>query len=190
MKRVAIIGVAGSGKSWLAARLGEVLDLPVYHLDRLFWRPGWEQTPKDEWRALQEELVEEPVWIIDGNYGGTLDIRLGACDTVIWLDLPTCVCLVSVVWRFLTYRSRTRPDLSPGCPEQLDWEFLRWIATFRKQRRPRILRSLSELSLTKQVVHLTTRRGVRRWLVQVEVAKNAGDHTGSPVQHPREDMRL
>lgn len=168
MKRVAIIGVSGSGKSWLAVRLGEVTGLPVYHLDQLNWQPGWQRMPGDEWRALQEELVEEPTWIIDGNYFGTLDLRLGACDTVIWLDLPTWVCLASVVWRFLKYRGRARPDLNPGCPEQLDWNFLRWIVNYRKGGRSRTLRALGELPPSTRVVRLTSRHGVRRWLKQIE----------------------
>jgi adenylate kinase family enzyme len=160
--------VSGSGKSWLAVRLGQVLGLPVYHLDRLHWRPGWQPTPKAEWRALQQELVAEPAWIIDGNYGSTLDLRLGACDTVIWLDLPTWVCLWGVVRRYLTYRRRTRPDLSPGCPERLKWEFLRYVAFFRRYGRPRILRSLGAISPTKQVVRLTSRRGMARWLGRIQ----------------------
>ena len=91
MDKIVIIGSSGSGKSTLAARLGPILNLPVYHLDRLFWRPGWQETPRDEWRMLQQKLCAEPQWIIDGNYSGTLDVRLAACDTVIWLDLPTVV---------------------------------------------------------------------------------------------------
>jgi adenylate kinase family enzyme len=158
VKRVAIIGVSGSGKSWLAVRLGELLGLPVYHLDRLHWRPGWQAMPKDEWRALQEGLVKEPTWIIDGNYFSTFDVRLWACDTVVWLDLPIWVCLASVLWRYLIYRGRARPDLDPGCPERLDWAFLRYIAAYRRRGRPRTLRALSELPTSTQVVHLTSSR--------------------------------
>jgi adenylate kinase family enzyme len=148
----------------LAVRLGRVLGLPVYHLDRLGWRPGWQRVPGDEWRALQEELVREPAWIIDGNYFGTLDVRLSACDTVVWLDLPTWVCLWGVVWRYLRYRGRARPDLSAGCPERLDWEFLRWVVAYRKRGRPRVLRALRELPLCTRVVHLASRREMARCL--------------------------
>jgi adenylate kinase family enzyme len=163
VQRVAIIGVSGSGKSWLAVRLGRVLGLPVYHLDRLAWRPGWQRVPGDEWRALQVALVREPAWIIDGNFG-TLDLRLSACDTVVWLDLPTWVCLWGVVWRYLSYRGRVRPDMSAGCPERLDGKFLRWVVAYRKRRRPRVLRALWELPSSTRVVHLASRREIARWL--------------------------
>jgi adenylate kinase family enzyme len=164
VKKVAIIGSGGSGKSTLATRLGKALDIPVYHLDRLFWQPGWRETPRDEWRALQERICAQPQWIIDGNYSGTLDIRLAACDTVVWLDLPTAVCLASTLRRILRYRGRTRPDMGEGCPEQFDWAFLRWIASFRRQARPRIVRKLGELPATTEVVVLTSRREMARWL--------------------------
>jgi adenylate kinase family enzyme len=167
VKRIAIIGSSGSGKSTLAARLGQALDLPVHHLDRLFWRPGWQETPRDEWRALQKQISAEPQWIIDGNYSGTLDIRLAACDTVVWLDLPTSVCLANTLWRILRHRGHTRPDMGEGCPERFDWAFLQWIAAFRKRCRPRIVQKLGALPPCKKVIVLTSRREMARWLEEV-----------------------
>ena len=95
MNRVLIIGSGGSGKTTLARRLAERTGLPLIHLDALYWRPGWDPTPGDEWRARIAALVRGERWIIDGNYGGTLDLRLEACDTVIFLDVSRWVCL----WR-------------------------------------------------------------------------------------------
>ncbi|MES2626184.1 MAG: AAA family ATPase, partial [Pseudomonadota bacterium] len=89
MQRIAIIGCGGSGKSTLANTLGQKLGLPVHHLDQLYWRPTWIETPKAEWESLQQQLCNQPAWIIDGNYGGTMDLRLAAADTVIFLDMPT-----------------------------------------------------------------------------------------------------
>jgi adenylate kinase family enzyme len=172
MDRIVIIGSSGSGKSTLAVRLGQALDVPVHHLDRLFWQPGWQETPQDEWRALQERLCAERQWIMDGNYSGTLDVRLAACDTVVWLDLPTWVCLASVLWRVLRHRGRVRPDMGEGCPERFDWAFLQWIASFRKRARPRIVQKLRALPASTQVVHFTSRREMARWL--------EGVRTGSP----------
>jgi adenylate kinase family enzyme len=171
MKKVVIIGSGGSGKSTLAVRLGQALDLPVYHLDRLFWRPGWQETPRDEWRAMQEALCAEPAWIIDGNYSGTLDVRLAACDTVIWLDLPTWVCLAGTLKRVLSHRGRTRPDMGEGCPERFDWAFLQWVWSFRRQARPRIVQELSKLPCSAEVVVLTSRRQMAGWLEAVRQKK-------------------
>ena len=84
MKRILVIGSGGAGKSTFAKRLGEILKLKVIHLDSLFWSAGWLEMPKDQWRAMVEELIKGDSWILDGNYGGTLDLRLAACDGVIF----------------------------------------------------------------------------------------------------------
>ncbi len=162
--RIAIIGSGGSGKSTLARMLGSKLDIPVVHLDVLFWKPGWVEPPREEWAAMQRELVQGERWILDGNYGGTIDIRLGAADTVIYLDLPRSVCMWRVLKRRVQYARRQRPDLPPGCPESIDWQFLQWIWSYPRQRRPQILARLAQLDNSVSVVVLRSPRQVQRWL--------------------------
>ncbi len=148
MERVAIIGSAGAGKSVLARKLGAITGLPVIHLDALFWHPGWVETPRPEWRTIQEGLVEGPRWVVDGNYGSTMDIRLAAADTVIFLDLPRALCLWRTLRRSFSPLGKDRPDMASGCPERLDLEylkFLRWIWRFPRDERPAILEKLGRL---------------------------------------------
>jgi len=164
MKRIMIIGCGGSGKSRLATELGERLSLHVHHLDRLFWQPGWQELDKGEWRALQEEICKQPEWIIDGNYGGTMDVRLAAADTVIFLDLPTLTCLRGALQRYFRWRGRSRTDMTEGCPERLERSYLQWIWTYRRKRRPGILARLDKLSDDKQVVILKSRRAVDEFM--------------------------
>ena len=103
MKKIVLIGSGGSGKSTLARQLGERLKIKVYHLDALFWKPNWVGVPKDEQTKVQNDLVKKESWIIDGNYGGTMDIRLNAADTIIFLDIPRTICLYRAFKiRFLT----------------------------------------------------------------------------------------
>ncbi len=167
MERIAIIGCGGSGKSTLARRIGAALDVPVHHLDRWYWKAGWIATPNDEWTAIHERLCSEPTWIIDGNYGGTMDIRLQAADTVVFLDLPGWRCLWGAVSRYWQYRGRVRPELSEGCPERLTGDYLKWIWTYRGSRRPRILRTLQQLELDKDVVILDSRAAVDAFLLSL-----------------------
>ena len=87
MKRVLVIGGPGTGKSTLARRLHAITGLPLFHLDRLYFRPGWQKTPKDEWQRLMAELAAREEWIMDGCYDSSFDIRMPRADTVIWLDL-------------------------------------------------------------------------------------------------------
>jgi adenylate kinase family enzyme len=92
MKRILIIGSGGAGKSTLSRCLQKLLGIPLVHLDSIFWKPGWVETPRPEWKRIVCELVQGDSWIMDGNYSGTLDIRIDACDTIIFLDLPRTTC--------------------------------------------------------------------------------------------------
>ncbi|MFD4249666.1 hypothetical protein ACFWQL_08005 [Amycolatopsis thermoflava] len=93
MRRVVVLGCGGAGKSTFSRRLGALLDLPVTHLDHVYWQPGWVPLPAGEFAARQRVLVAGERWLLDGNCGGTLEIRLAAADTVILLDPPRRVCL-------------------------------------------------------------------------------------------------
>jgi len=159
--RIAIIGSGGAGKSTLARELGERLRLPVVHLDVEHWRPGWVAPPDSEWERRVAELVSGDRWIIDGNYGGTLETRLAAADTIVLLDMSRWRCRLRVVRRRLTYRGRSRPDMAEGCAEKLDLPFLRWVWNYRRDRRPGILRLLARYREGRRVAILTTPREVR-----------------------------
>jgi adenylate kinase family enzyme len=164
MERVIVIGSGGSGKSTFAAALSRRLGLPLVHLDALYWHAGWQPTPPDEWGERVRELAAAPRWVMDGNYGGTLDLRLERCDTAVFLDLPRWLSLWRVVKRQLRYVGRTRPDMAAGCPERLQWEFVTWIWNYRATRREGILRKLAGLRADQRAVVLTSPAAVRRFL--------------------------
>jgi adenylate kinase family enzyme len=163
MQRVLVIGAGGAGKTTVASILAERLGLPLIHLDTLYWHPGWTPTPADEWQRVVESLIAQPRWVMDGNYGGTLDIRLAACDTVIFLDLPRRISLWRILKRRVRYLRRVRPDIAPGCPERLTWEFVRWVWTYPKRRRGKILERLRALA-GRQVIILSSPSHVDRFL--------------------------
>jgi adenylate kinase family enzyme len=162
MRRILIIGPGGSGKSTLARRIGDCTGLPVVHLDSMYWKEGWVETPKEEWARVVQDLAAREAWVMDGNYGGTLDLRLAVADTVVFLDLPRWVCLWRVVKRRIWFHGRSRPDMCPGCPERLSWAFLKWIWSYPRARRPGILQRLQAAASAKRVIILDSRAAVRR----------------------------
>ena len=170
MRRVAIIGSCGAGKSTLAVSLGKKLDLPVIHLDAYYWQPRWQETDAKQWLSMQQELIKGDCWIIDGNYGGSLDIRLAAADTTIWLDFNRYLCLSRVLKRYLQYPGKTRPDMAKECPERLNLEFFKYVWDFPRLQRPKIQAKLNKYEREKQIIILQNPRQVLNLLKRINPA--------------------
>ena len=166
MDRIMIIGCGGSGKSTLARQLGQKLGLPVVHLDKLFWTPGWVSISKDEFDRVHEAALAEEKWIMDGNFDRTIPVRLQRCDTVIYLDFNRFACLMGVLKRVLTTYGKVRPDMGEGCPERIDLDFLKWVWNFNKNMRERNYSLLKEAEGV-QVIILKNRRMVKKFLSEL-----------------------
>jgi adenylate kinase family enzyme len=147
-----IVGPGASGKSTLAAALGQITGLPVIELDQLFWQPGLAATAPDRWVDIQRELVRQPLWILDGDLGpyDVIEVRLRAADTVVFLDFS----LVRCAWRAVR-RSRENAD------------FWRWLWAYRRRSRPALLQAISAYAPGADLHVLATPRAVRRLLTTV-----------------------
>lgn len=167
MKRVLIIGSSGAGKSTLARKLGEKTGLKVIHIDKIYWKAGWIEPSKDEWRATLREVLREEEWIMDGNFSNTLDVRLPACDTVIFLETPRVLCVFRILKRVAFSYNKTRADMAEGCPEKFDWEFLKWVWDFKNRSKPKIERFLKEFETEKTIIRLKSKREVENFLDKI-----------------------
>lgn len=161
MRRVVVLGCAGSGKSTVARELGRRTGLPVVNLDELFWQPGWVQPAEASWRAVQRRLVAEATWVLDGNYASTYDERLPLADTVVVLDTARWRCLLRIVRRELRLRGQ---ELAPGCPHRVDRSLLRYVWQFPTHHRPKLEAGLRTVPPDARVVRLRSTREVRAFL--------------------------
>ena len=161
-KRVAVIGCPGGGKSTFSRALRDRVDLPLYHLDAIYWREDRTHLSREEFYPLMREIIAREEWIIDGNYQSTLEWRISACDLLIFLDYPTEVCLEGVRAR----RGQKRSDM-PWVEDGDDEEFLAFIRTFETESRPRILEWIKKYP-DKAVVTFRTREEAERYLGELE----------------------
>lgn len=162
--RIVVLGCSGAGKSTLARRLAEQTGLPAIHLDQHFWQAGWTPRDKGDFTEKAAALTEGNRWIIDGNYinSGNLDARLRRAEVAVLLDLPRWLCLLRVFQRAVRSHGIVREDMAPGCPEKIDWPFLRYIWNWHRRSRPRIIAALREFQ--GPVAVLSTPRAVRSFL--------------------------
>ncbi|MGT2831928.1 AAA family ATPase [Streptococcus halotolerans] len=164
MKKIIIIGCPGSGKSTLARRLAELTKLPLHHLDLMNWNADKTTVEPDVFLERQKTVLKQDSWIIDGNYGSTLDLRFEACDTIIFLDFPLDTCIEGVTKRIGT----VRPDM-PWVETEIDLEFLDFIKQFPEKSRPNIL-ALMDRFPQKKVYHLISREESEAFLQNIKKA--------------------
>lgn len=141
MKKVVIIGCPGSGKSTFARKLAEKSGLPLFHLDLLYWNSDKTTVSKEVFLHRLNNVLSENEWIIDGNYGSTMELRISACDTIFFLDFDSDVCLSGIYER----KGKPRPDM-PWIETEDDEEFLQFIRDYNTNSRPKVIELLNKYS--------------------------------------------
>lgn len=159
-ERIIVIGSPGAGKSTLAKFVSEKTGIELFHLDRIHWLPGWNEIQDSEFIARQKEILSMESWIIEGNYQRTIDLRLHAADTVLFLDFPRYVCIYRALKRSTLEKNKPRPDMAEGCKEKLDLDFLKWIWNYPNRDRSETITKLAALS-EKTIITLRSRKDVR-----------------------------
>lgn len=174
LRRIAVVGTTGSGKTTLAQRIAETLNLPHVELDALNWGPNWTQASTEGFRQSVGEALKGPEWVVDGNYSRVRDLVWGQADTLVWLDYPLPVVLWRVISRTVR-RSLTQEELWNENRETLrsavfsrDGLIVFAVRSYRRRRRdyPRVLAQPEYAYLA--VVRLRSPRATRRWVQRLE----------------------
>ena len=173
-KRIIIQGSSGAGKSTLAQELALLLQLPIVHMDKEFWQPGWKRPNSDEWHQRQLEFIKRDKWIIEGGaYQRALPLRTQASDFVIYLDFNRFFCLYRCLKRYLTYRGKSRPDMAEGCFEQMDYAFVKWIIYEQPQiTGPIALKTIKENIRHQNLIIFKNPSQIKKFLHELHKSKN------------------
>ena len=142
MKKIIVIGCPGSGKSTFSKSLHKITKIPLYHLDMLFWNEDKTTVEKSVFLDRLLKVIQNDEWIIDGNYSSTMELRMQACDTVIFLDFPLEVCLNGVKER----KGKPRSDMPWIESDEDDAEFIEFIKNYNSQSRPKVTELLKRYS--------------------------------------------
>jgi adenylate kinase family enzyme len=142
MNKAIVIGCPGSGKSVFSRALHEITSLPLYHLDMIYWREDKTVISREELIEKIKEIGENDKWIIDGNYGATMELRMSLCDTIFFLDYPSNVCLEGIIAR----RGAHRADMPWADPDEPDGEFVDFVKNYNSQNRPHVLKRIEKYS--------------------------------------------
>jgi adenylate kinase family enzyme len=167
MKRIAIIGNAGSGKSILAQKLHTIFKLPVYHLDKYFWKPGWVRPDPIEYKKIHGSLCDKDEWIIEGLNLKLLDYRIKQADMIIFLDFPQYLCFWRIFKRSVKYYGKVAPGSAEGCPERFNWEFLNWVRAFKKRYSAKTRELLAGYANTKQIYVFRSQQEVDKFVEKI-----------------------
>ena len=152
MKRIIVIGPSGAGKSLLSEKLQNMLNIPLYHLDNIFWNEDKTHISREEFDTKLMDILKEDEWIIDGDYSRTYDVRMNASDTIIFLNYPIELCFKSVEERI----GKAREDI-PWVEDEFDPEFKEWITNWFKDKLPKTKSLLDEYRNKKKVIEFKTR---------------------------------
>ena len=160
--RISIVGGSGSGKSTLCNILSKELGLPAIHLDAINYEPNWVEIDKTERNNIILSKAQDDKWVIDGNYNKTLKERFDKADLIIWLDYSTLKQLHGILKRYFTTRNSERPEI-PGCKERLEPEFIKYVLTYNKKKRPVILDYLKDVPKEKVLI-FKHQKDLNAWL--------------------------
>ena len=163
MKKVIVIGCPGSGKSTFSKALHKITDIPLFHLDMIFWNVDKTTVEKTVFLDRLLKIVQKDEWIIDGNYASTMELRMQACDTIVFLDYPLDVCLNGIKER----KGKPRSDLPWIEPDEDDVEFLEFIKNYNSQSRPKVMELLDRFS-HKDVIIFSNRTQAEDFLFKIQ----------------------
>lgn len=165
--KIMVTGYSGSGKSTICRKLQDCCQLPALHLDAVQFLPGWKVRAKaGQQRIVQTFLNEHPDgWVIDGNYKAlSYERRCEEADVIIQMLFGRLDCLSRCLRRYRINKGTNRPNMTKGCDEKIDWEFIRWILWDGRTWQRRDLYRRTQSQFPEKVVVIRNQRQLDRYL--------------------------
>ena len=168
MKRITIAGNSGAGKSTFAEQLGVYSKIPVYHVDLIQFRPGWQKTPEATFMLVHNAWLTQPTWIIEGvGNWKPLKQRFEAADTIIYFDFPVEYCLQKAQERLEQDKISPNPFVPENSPYEAKADKLEEVISFfQKEWRPKILALMENLREGRSLFVFTQPEDLENFLLE------------------------
>lgn len=167
MKKIIVIGCPGSGKSTFSKKINTILNLPLYHLDMMYYNEDSTHITGEEFLKKMSKIFEKESWIIDGNYQKTLEIRIKECDTIFLFDISTDLCIKGVESRVGVKRS----DL-PWIEEKIEEDFKNEIINFKEEKIPKIYELIEQYKNEKEIIIFKSREESDKYIENLKLVIN------------------
>lgn len=162
MKKVIVIGPSGGGKSTFSKALHKITNIPLFHLDIIFWNSDKTTVEKTVFLDRLLKIIQKDKWIIDGDYASTMELRMRECDTVIFLDYPPEICLSGIKER----KGKVRSDM-PWVEREDDAELIELVKNYNTQKRPKVMELLGKYS-HKDIYIFSNRTQAEEFLTKLQ----------------------
>lgn len=177
MEKIAIIGPSGAGKTTLAKALSRILNIKVYYLDRLFWKPGWQSIDGPTRIDTMQNLIREKQWIIEGTYLYSSVPRLDEADTIILLDMHVLACLWRVINRHRKEHGQFRRDIPEQSVDKLNLQRIYKLLVFPMRDRKELTQKMRIYGSfeSKEIIWLRSNKDLGNFLERLELNVMAND---------------
>lgn len=173
MKKILVLGPSGSGKSTFTKMLNEKLNIPVLHLDNIYWEKNW--VKRDDYLFIQDlkKFMQQETYIIDGNHNmQNLQMRINNADTIFFLNFNRLNCFYGALKRYIKYKNMTRESMADGCNEKLDFQFAKWILWDYPKQKRKVILPLIKKEFKGDFYIFNKRRKLNNFLQELGARKN------------------
>ncbi len=188
MEKIVIIGSPGAGKTTLAIELSKILNIKVFHLDRLFWTRGWKRKSRDARIDVLYKIVQEKQWIIEGTYISSSEPRFEEADTIVFLDMHPSLCFSRVIKRHRKNRGKPRRDLPMDSTDKLTPSRMWKVLTFALADQRRLRQTLNKYE-SGRIIRLRSRKKVDEFLKE-QIRKTGTQENSSDEKISRKSFAL